>query len=582
MARGANGLSIRCEMLDAGFRMMPMRGIAPDQSGGGWTDPASSTGRVGGGCYDSPMKFQSWLVVAMALLAFACSPTPTEPPADTVIIGIQSDIQSWNPFLAEDATSEELLTLIYPSLAVEQVDYRQHPPTFAPSLAESWQFSEDGLSLTFRLRTDAVWSDGVPVTSDDLLFSWRAQTSDAIGWLWSDITDNIESVQALDEQTVRYTFNRRYPYQLMDVNDGPIVPAHAWEEIPFEAWEDTDWSEHVVSAGPFVPASHTPQQQIIFERNPNYFIAGRPLLSRLVFRIVPAKSALFTQLLAGDIDLVNDIPPAEAARVQTDPDLELRIFSDRSYTHICWNLENELFADHAVRRALGMAIDRNALIDVVYSGFAQPSTGPVLSTMWAFARDLKPLPFDPATAVELLAEAGWIDSDDDGALDRNGRDFEFELMAPAESEVRQDIALMIERDLGRIGIKVVPRFIEFGAVQAALSEGDFDAFVNRWIEPTQVDLEGIWRSAPPDAPTFNFGRYSNSEIDRLLDDIAEAPAFEAQKPLLDRIQEIIVAEQPYTFLVENVRLIGLDSRLQGADINDASIFFNVDDWHIAE
>jgi peptide/nickel transport system substrate-binding protein len=476
------------------------------------------------------MKLQTELIVALALLVGACSPTSPERPADTVIIGVQSDIQSWNPFLAEDATSEELLTLVYPSLAVEQVDYRQHPPTFVPSLAESWEFSEDGLSLTFKLRPDAMWSDGVPVTSGDLLFSWRAQTSEALGWLWSDITDNIDTVEALDEHTVRYTFTHRYPYQLMDVNDGPIVPAHAWEEIPFEAWEDTDWSERVVSAGPFVPTDHTPQQEIVFDRNPRYFIPERPLLERLVFRVVPAKSALFNQFLAGDIDLVNDIPPAEAARVQANPDLELRIYTDRSYTHVCWNLENELFADPRVRRALGLAIDRDALIEVVYSGFAQPSVGPVLSTMWAFNRDLEPLPFDPAAATELLAEVGWQDSDGDGTLDRDGQSFEFEMLA----------------------------------------------------EPTQVDLEGIWRSAPADTPTFNFGRYSSSEVDRLLDEIAAAPDFATQKPLLDRIQEIIVADQAYTFLVENVRLVGLDSRVQGADINDATIFFNIDDWEIAE
>ncbi len=535
------------------------------------------------GCYDTSMKHRTWLAVVVALLVSSCTPSgPPARPANTVIIGVQSDLQSWNPFLAEDATSEEILTLIYPSLAVEQVDYQQHPPSFDPSLAESWEFSEDGLSLTFNLRTDAVWSDGVPVTSADLLFSWEAQTSDAHGWLWSDLTDNIEKVEAIDDHTVRYTFTHRYPYQLMDVNDGPIVPAHAWGEIPFEAWEDTDWSQHVLSAGPFLPGTHTPQQEIILERNPRYFVPGHPQLEGLVFRIVPSKSALFTQLLARGIDLVNDIPPAEAERVQSNPDLELRIFADRSYTHICWNLENDLFADPAVRRALGLAIDRSALIDVVYNGFAEPSAGPVLSTMWAFNRELEPLPFDPIAAAELLAGAGWKDSDNDGLLDRNGQTFSFEILAPAESEVRQDVALMIERDLGRIGIQVVPRLIEWGAVQAAISEGDFDAFVNRWIEPTQVDLEGIWRSAPPDTPTFNFGRYSSPEVDRLLDEIGVAPDFAIQKPLLDRIQEIIVADQPYTFLVENVRLVGLDSRVQGANINDATIYFNVADWMIAE
>jgi len=118
-------------------------------------------------------------------------------------------------------------------------------------------------------------------------------------------------------------------------------------------------------------------------------------------------------------------------------------------------------------------------------------------------------------------------------------------------------------------------------VQAAVAKGDFDAFVNRWIEPTQVDLEGIWHSAPPDVPTFNFGHYANSEVDRLLDEVAVAPDFDTQKPLLDRIQALIVADQPYTFLVENTRLVGVNSRIRGAQINDATIFFNIDEWEIA-
>jgi peptide/nickel transport system substrate-binding protein len=529
------------------------------------------------------MNHSKWLAAAVALLAAACSPTgPPDGPPDSVIIGVQSDIQSWNPFLADDATTSEILALVYPSLAVEQVDYQQHPPSFAPSLAESWELSSDGLSLTLTLRSDAVWSDGEPITTNDLVFSWQAQTSDALGWMWSHITDRIEKVEAIDAHTIRYTFTHRYPYQLMDVNDGPIVPAHAWAEIPFEAWEETDWSERVVSAGPFLPIGHTPQQEIVLERNPSYFAPERPRLTRVIFRIVPAKSALYTQLLARDLDLVNDIPPSEADRVRSQSDLELRIFPDRSYTHICWNLENELFADPAVRRALGLAIDRETLIEVVYNGYAQPSIGPVLSNMWAFNRELEALPFDPQAATALLAEAGWKDSDGDGLLDRDGRTFSFEILAPAESQVRQDILLMVERDLSRIGIEVVPRLIEWGAVQATIAEGDFEAFINRWIEPTQVDLEGIWRTAEPDAPTFNFGRYSSSEVDRLLDEVAAASDFETQKPLLDRIQEIIVADQPYAFLAENVRLVGLSSRVQGAEINDATIYFNIADWQIVQ
>jgi peptide/nickel transport system substrate-binding protein len=297
--------------------------------------------------------------------------------------------------------------------------------------------------------------------------------------------------------------------------------------------------------------------------------------------VVPSPTSLFNQLLSGAVDLVDGITADDAARVQESPDIDLTVFADRSYTHVCWNLDRPLFSDASVRRAMALAVDREALIDVVYDGYAILSAGPVLSSMWAFNRGLEPLPFDPVEARRLLDQAGWRDSDGDEILDRNGVDLEFELLAPSESESRQDAALMIERDLARVGIRVTPRFVEWGSLQAAMVSGDFDAFVNRWVEPTQVDLWGIWHSSPPDEPTFNFGGYRNPEVDRLLEAVDRAADFADQKPLLDEIQTLIVADQPYLFLVENARLVGHNSRVRGAEINAASVFFNVADWEIA-
>jgi len=530
------------------------------------------------------MNIRNVLSVVVLTVLAACSPSAPqgpESPADTVVIGITSDLGSWNPFLSEDADDDAILNLVYPSLAVEQPDYQQHPPSFAPSLAESWEFSEDGLELVFHLRRDARWSDGTPVTSADLVFSWQVQTSDELGWAWGDITDAVADIEAVDDHTVRYRFTHRYPYQLMDVNDGPIVPAHAWSGIPLGSWEEVDWRDLVVSAGPYRPGAHTPQQEIVLERNPDFFDSGRPKIDSMVFRVVPSSGQLLTQLLSGAVDLVNGITPADATRVQETPEVDLTVFADRSYTHVCWNLKRSVFADVRVRRALALAVDRNALIEVVYDGYALPSAGPVLSSMWAFNRGLEPMPFNLEEARRLLAEAGWLDSDGDGVLDRDGTNLAFELLAPSESETRQDVALMIERDLARIGVTVKPRFVEWGSFQAAMAGGTFDALVNRWVEPTQVDLWGIWHSAPPDEPSFNFGGYHNPEVDRLLEQVEEAPDFATQKPLLDEIQTLIVADQPYLFLVENTRLVGHNSRIEGADINAASIFFNIGDWEIA-
>ena len=193
---------------------------------------------------------------------------------------------------------------------------------------------------------------------------------------------------------------------------------------------------------------------------------------------------------------------------------------------------------------------------------------------------LQPVPHDPAAARRLLADAGWADSDGDGSLDRDGVELAFELLTNSENDLRQDICLLIEANLARVGAVARPRFVEWGTLLALESAGDFDAIVSGWIEPTLIDLEPLWHTAPPGEPTLNSVGYSNPEVDRLLEAAAEAATFEQQKPLFDRVQELIVFDQPYAFLAETERLVGVSSRVRGAVFNDASPYFNLEEWHV--
>jgi peptide/nickel transport system substrate-binding protein len=278
--------------------------------------------------------------------------------------------------------------------------------------------------------------------------------------------------------------------------------------------------------------------------------------------------------------VVNGIAPADAKRVIRTAGLELVVFPDRGYSQIRWNLRRPLFADPRVRRALTMAIDREAINQVVYRGFARPCVGPILSQMWAFNHDLQHLPYDPATARRLLAESGWSDYDGDGMLDRDGVGFSFEILTNSENELRQDICLLVEENLERVGIQANPRFVEWGTLLALESRGDFDAIVSRWIEPTLIDLGELWHSAPEGMVTDNSGGYSNPEVDRLLAEVEAATTFEDQKPLFDRIQELVVADQPYTFLAETSRLVGVRTRVRGAVFNAATPYFNLEEWYV--
>jgi len=530
------------------------------------------------------------MALLLAVVMPACRRTPvakpTPPAAEgprtggQVVIGLPTDVTTLNEYQsAGESTEFAIIDLMFPLLMVEQPDYQLHPPSFAPRLATSWEFSQDNLTLTFHLRDDALWSDGVPVTAEDVRYTFQVQKSPAVGSPGLEIKDFISDVEVVDGHTVRFHFTRVYPYQLMDANDGHIVPAHAWGKVPFERWQSTDFEPVMVSSGPFRLASHNPNQTLILERDGGYWGSPRPYLDRLVFRVIPELSSQINQLLAGEIDLIQAIPPREAQRIRDDPDLEIVEIPSRLWGFVAWNNREPLFADRRVRRALSLGINRKAAVDAVYHGFAELATGPVLSSMWAFNRNLPRLPYDPQEAAALLSEAGWRRSSAEGPLARNGKPFVFDLAFPATNTLRAELAVLIQADLARLGITVRPLQMEFTAFLAAMETGTFDALLWAWEEATKVDLTSVWSTPSATAGSNNFIAYSNPEVDRLIAAAREEPDYTRSKVILDRIQEIIVDDQPVTFLYEAKQLVGINRRIRGADINEVSIYFNLEEWY---
>ncbi|MGE5235527.1 MAG: peptide-binding protein [Acidobacteriota bacterium] len=530
-------------------------------------------------------------VAALACAAGACrndQAPPVRPVAadgprrgGQVIVGILSDVETFNEYQwSGDSYDLQIIDLLFPSLMIEQPDFELHPPSFAPNLASSWEFSQDNRVLTFRLRPEARWSDGVPVTAEDVRFTYQVQKDPRVGSPGLEIKDFITDVEVVDAHTVRFHFSRAYPYQLMDANDGHIIPAHAWGKVPLEKWHTTDFEPLLVTSGPFRVASHTRDQTLILERDPAYWGAPRPYLDQLVFRVIPDSTSQLNQLLAGDIQLVELVPPREAARVRNDPDLELVEYPGRTWGFIAWNNRRPLFADRRVRRALSLAINRKSLVETVYHGFAKLATGPILSSMWAYDRNLAPLPYDSEQARRLLAEAGWRDTNGDGVLDRDGKPFVFDLFFGSENPIRQDIAVLVQADLARVGITCRPTSVESTSLLARLESGNYEACVTAFAEATKVDLTSVWSTPSKTQGTDNLTGYSNPEVDRLIAAAREEPDYTRAKVLYDRIQELIVEDQPVTFLYEAQQLTGIQRRIRGADINSLSVFFNVPDWYL--
>ena len=519
-------------------------------------------------------------VLALLMIALVgCSQPAAEHPK-TAVIGTTEDFEAVNELIAEGSSfNSGIIHRIFLQLVSEQADSATGPATFEPRLASSWEFSEDRLALTFELRDDVLWSDGEPVTAEDVRFSWQAHTSPEVEWSYAFTKRAILDVEVLDDHRVRFHFTAASATQLEDVNEGVVLPEHVWSRLPFVEWrQQPQWfSDNLVTSGPFLLESWRPQQRLTLVRNPNYFETGLPKLERVVFQFIPEPANLVSQFLSGDLDLVPRVSPADAARIEEHPDLRLLPYKTRQFTFITWNTLRPEFAKAEVRRALALAIDRATIVDTLWHGHAKVGSSPIVSTFWAYNDKLVPWAHDPEEARRILDAHGWIDRDGDGIRERDGEPFSFELTTNPGDQTRWDAMQMIRAQLSEVGIEVLPRRIEYKALNVLNLDHDYDATVTAFLMDTTLDLSYAFHSDAAENG-YNFGAYKNAEVDRLIEEVNAQLDPRNAEPLLHRIQEILHQEQPVLFLWEPDSLVAARVDLENVYPNMISEYFNMREW----
>lgn len=501
----------------------------------------------------------------------------------TVTVAQLADMVGFNELLAPP-TPIHIGVLYYGlflQLLEEQANYQSGPATMKPRLAESWEFSPDRKLLTFKLRPGLVWSDGQPITSADVLFTFEAQKTREIGWQLAESKDRIERVETPDPLTAIFHFKEAYSTQLIDANEGVILPKHAWEKIPFKEWRANAafFDQNLVTSGPFKVESWQPQQRLVLVRNDKYFEPGVPKVDRVVIQVVPDEPTQVALLRAGTVDAIENVPAQDVAGLEKNPDIELPRHTPRTYFYIVWNTSRPFLAKKEVRQALTLAIDRKAIVDSLLFGYASVGASPYPSSFWVRKQDLEPWPFDPQRAKALLAAQGFADTNGDGILERDGKDFEIELMAPSENQLRRNVVLLVQEQLKNVGVRVKPRIIEFNSMGEPLSKHDFDGVVSGLAIATNLSLLHTFHTKGKD--TFNWGLYSNPEVDALIEKIDAAIDPRTVKPEFDRLQEILHEDQPVTFTYESQRIAGNRKRVRHLEPNSLSFFFNMRNWEVA-
>jgi peptide/nickel transport system substrate-binding protein len=497
----------------------------------------------------------------------------------TLVVGIIGDVDALNPLVSSTRGASDVEGMLFLTLT----EINEDLDSYGPSLAKSWEFSPDHLRLTFHLRDDVYWTDGVKTTAHDVKFSYHKHIDPLIAWSAIRWKQFIEDVQVVDDTTVTFIFKEVYPYQLMDASVGSVLPRHLLADLPSESWKTCDFNRHPVGNGSFKFKRWVSQQTIELVANENYY-AGRPFLDRIVFRIIPDQTSLLAQLKSGDVDLMESIPPKDVTRMEEGfrrgkSDVRIVKYPSRAYGYIGWNLTNPLFENKKVRQALTMAIDRQSLIEAVYFGLAKLCYSPISPILWAYNPDMPVFSYDPLRARQMLAEEGWIDHDGDGWLDKDGRKFEFALKTNGGNRIREDITVIVQDQLAKVGIKVSPRFIEWTVFSDQTNRKEFEAIVAGWSVGLKVDLTTMWHSESIN-DKFNYVSYSNPRVDHLIDVAKREMDRTKAKLLWDEAQRLIVEDQPYTFLYIPEQVNAIHKRFRDVQMDTRGTFSFPERWWV--
>ncbi len=482
------------------------------------------------------------------------------------------------PWLAGDSASSEVTGHIYNSLIKYDKDLN-----LAPDLAESWDVSEDGLTITFKLRKDIAWADGMPFTSKDVATTFATITNPNTRTPYAEKYTIVKTSNASDDYTFTVTYDKPFAPALASWAQLSILPAHKIaesEDINTSALKETP-----LGTGTYKLHQWKRGSEVQLIENPSHF-NGKPYIELLRNRLITDLDAQFLALRKGTIDSMG-LKPIQYERLTGGEDFVKRYakyrYMGRSYVYMGFNLSRPMFADKKVRQALSYATPRQTIINGILMGHGVASFGPFMPDTWAENPNLTPYPEDLEKAKQLLTQAGWIDSNNDGILDKDGNAFSFTLVTNQGNDQRIKTAEIMQQAFKKIGVDMKIRVQEWATfIENTIHQRDFDAVILGWTLPPEPDPYDVWHSSKTGSREFNFVGFNNKESDKLIEQARSTFNKDERAKALWRFQEILHEEQPYLFLYTPYSLIAIHKRFKGIEPAPAGISHNFEKWYIPQ
>lgn len=526
------------------------------------------------------------VVVLSALSLLACRESAVrERPVrgGTVVIAELNAPKTLLPIVEETTLDAELNGLLYPGLTQLLWSQGRLQSTAGPlALATRWEFGSDSSTITFHLRPNALWSDGIRLTAADVRFSYELYADSTVGSPRRPYTEEILRIDTPDDTTVVFVFRRRYPQMLMHASLG-VVPRHIYaaadrQHLRADPRVAEPAEGRLVVSGPFQVGTWRSGHEVVLVPNPRCWAV--PRLERVVIRVIPEESTRLVELESGEVDVARLTSLEAPTRLRARSDLRIERQPMRFYDYVAWNPKAKpFFSDPQVRRALSLAIERQAILSALsLEPYATPAGGPyppIFETLQS--AEVAPDPYRPDEAAAILDRLGWWDRNGDGLRERGGIPLRFRLVTNAGNARRIAAAQMIQAQFRRIGVDVALRQEETVTFFQNLRERDFEAALGGWSVALSPELN-IFRS---DAEALNFVSYSSGAFDSLFR-LARAQRTEGEAARFWReAARHVSRDRPYAFLWFYDMLWGVRSRVRGMKMDPLGALQNLYDWYVA-
>jgi len=525
------------------------------------------------------------------------TPPTVEDAGGVLTIGLFQEPDNLNPYLAVQTASRIIRDLVLEGLVGADPDGNYIPELAeVPSVADG-TISEDGLTVTYKLLEGLTWSDGDPFTSRDVQFTWETVMDDANAVTTRTGYEEIESIEIPDDLTAVVTYKKLYSpaLSLFSIPEA-ILPAHVLEG---ESLADSAFNRTPEGTGPYVVTEWNSGQSIILDANPNYRVPDRPLIDRIVFKIIPDQNAGIAQMQTGDIDVFWNIDTAVIDQFTSMSGVTVQVTPSSNVEYLGLNLSSGsdpadphfAFRDENVRKALAMAIDRTPIIEELLQGLSEAATSPI-GLGWASPEGLSNPPYDPEGAIALLEESGWVDSGD-GIREKDGQRLTLEISTPAGQQVRELTEQVLQEQFKAVGIELVinnvPAATLFGnwAENGKLQRGDFDIVMDTWgpdLDPAgflQILFESGSIPEDPGGQGWNFFRLKDATLDAAILAGASTLDIEVRKAEYRTVVEQILKAGVYIPLYKRSKLDAFSAAVNGYATNPwAEFTWNAADWTI--